>query len=106
MRSAVVFPIRSLLALAPPLALIASCGEPKPVPTVQLLVTVEGAYVLRGQNVPRTELKYELKKLQGSPGSIELHIAADSNASYQAVGEAVKAARDAGIGRIGFVTGQ
>jgi biopolymer transport protein ExbD len=84
---------------------VSACAE-RPIERVVITLSISrtGTYELQGKTVAESELKYEFKALQSSPGAAELHIAADPMAAYQAVGIAVKAAQDAGIGSIAFVT--
>ena len=74
-----------------------SNAEPSP-EIVLLQVTDRGAYFLKGQEVPDSELKQVLVKLRNDhKKTIELHILASSSADFQAVGRAVVAAQSARI---------
>lgn len=80
-----------------------ACDSSQKTKVVELGISQAGVYSLQGREVPLADLKYELKALQESPGSVVLHIAADPMASFAAVGQATKAAQDAGIGSVEFV---
>lgn len=71
---------------------------------MELRISEAGSYNLQGREVPALGLTYELKALQTKPGSVVLNIAAEPSAPYVAVGVAVRAAQDAGIGNVAFIT--
>lgn len=70
----------------------------------ELTISLEGVYHLQGKEVPSAHLQHELGLLQPSPGSVHLRITADPMGTYAAVNFALYAARQAGIGSMGFVT--
>lgn len=70
----------------------------------ELTISREGIYHLQGKEVPAAELQHELGLLQPSPGAVQLRITADPMGTYAAVNFALYAARQAGIGSMGFVT--
>lgn len=106
MRAAFAYALRSFCALGVPLvasALLGAC-ERQETRVFVLEVSRAGQYQLQGKAVPESELKYELKAAQSAPGTLVLHISADPMASFESVGKATKAAQDAGVGNIAFVT--
>lgn len=83
---------------------LSACNRSEETALVELKISRAGIYYLQGREVPSAELKYELKALRQSPGSVVLHIAADPMATFDAVGIATKAAQEAGIGSVAYVT--
>ena len=79
-----------------------ACGDSQAVRIVRVDVSASGKYSLDGQAVAETSLAPKLKELNSS--SIALHISANSQASHQSVVGVLDAARDAGIGRILFIS--
>jgi biopolymer transport protein ExbD len=82
---------------------LASCSsEPASVVTAKLEVSESGTYTLDGVVVARDELKYAVKAKRPESGTLLLHIAASSRASFEAVGHAMQAAQYAGA-QVGIV---
>jgi len=81
-----------------------ACGESKPPVTVRLAVAEDGMYSLDRRSVPEGELQHELRSLRSAGTPVLLEIDAHPFAKHEAVGKAVKAAQDAGIDKLAFVT--
>lgn len=91
------------LAVASVIWPLAACssGEGRTV-TVQLDVSDAGLYMLDGVAVPKEELKHAVRAKRPQVGTLLLHVAASPNASFEAVGHAMRAAQYAGA-QVAFV---
>ena len=105
-RSTIASGWRGVVAAVLAVAALLGCGnrEGKPREIVTLQISETGRYSIEGRSVEQAELMDQLKAIQSTPGSIELHIGAHPKASHEAIGRATAAARNAGIGEIKFIT--
>ncbi len=72
--------------------------------TVRLAVAADGAYSLGGEVVSDEQLAERLKTEAAREPQPNLHISGDRDVRYERVAQAMSAAQQAGISRIGFVT--
>ena len=77
--------------------------EHKPT-TLQVSIDADGNVSLAGQAVSLSELESRFRDAVGQDPLLEMHLMADRATRYEAVAEAMSAARRAGLGKIGFVT--
>lgn len=73
---------------------------------LRLAISKDGEYVL-GLGETRTDLaqlQAELKKAVAADADVVLAISADKTVAYDHVAQALAAARDAGLSKVGFVT--
>ena len=72
--------------------------------TVTLSVDADGAYFLNQTQVSDTELADQLKQAAGQNPQPDLHIRGDKAVRYERVAQAMAAAQQAGVKKIGFIT--
>ena len=72
--------------------------------TVTLSVDADGAYFLNQTQVSDTELADQLKQTAGQNPQPDLHIRGDKAVRYERVAQAMAAAQQAGVKKIGFIT--
>ena len=72
--------------------------------TVRLTVDAQGAYFLNEQRVEDTALPDLLKAAAAKTPQPDLHIRGDKAVRYERVAEAMAAAQQAGLKKIGFIT--
>ena len=72
--------------------------------TVRLSVDAQGAYFLDETPVSDTELAMRLKAAATQNPQPDLHIRGDKNVRYERVAQAMAAAQQAGLRKIGFIT--
>ena len=77
--------------------------EHKPT-TLQVSIDADGNVALAGQVVSMSELESRFRDAVAQDPLVEMHLMADRATRYEAVAEAMSAARRAGLGKIGFVT--
>lgn len=78
--------------------------EVVPPHTLRLTVDAGGAYSLGGEAVSDAQLAEQLRAHAQHQPQPALHISGDRNVRYERVAQAMSAAQQAGISRIGFVT--
>ncbi|WP_128003677.1 ExbD/TolR family protein [Piscinibacter defluvii] len=81
-----------------------ACSQSAPPREAQLQVAEDGSYQLNMQPVEQPELKHQLQALRAAGAPVRLEIYAHPMAKHEAVGRAVKAAQDAGVDTLAFVT--
>ena len=72
--------------------------------TIRLSVDAQGAYFLNETQVADADLAPRLKLAATQNPQPELHIRGDKNVRYERVAQAMAAAQQAGLRKIGFVT--
>ncbi|MEY2953916.1 MAG: hypothetical protein RLZZ401_2003 [Pseudomonadota bacterium] len=72
--------------------------------TIRLSVDEHGAYYWNQNKIEDQELSPLLKAESGKLPQPELHIRGDKNARYERVAQAMSAAQQAGLHKIGFIT--
>ena len=72
--------------------------------TVRLSVDAQGAYFLNETQIADTDLAPRLKEAAAQNPQPELHIRGDKNVRYERVAQAMAAAQQAGLRKIGFIT--
>ena len=72
--------------------------------TVRLSVDAQGAYFLNETQIADTDLAPRLKEAAAQNPQPELHIRGDKNVRYERVSQAMAAAQQAGLRKIGFIT--
>lgn len=71
---------------------------------VVLSVNAEGAYFLDGTQIKDEELTPRLKSAAAQNPQPDLHIRGDKSVRYERVAQAMAAAQQAGLRKIGFIT--
>ena len=72
--------------------------------TVRLSVDAKGAYFLNETQIADADLAPRLKEAAAQNPQPELHIRGDKNVRYERVAQAMAAAQQAGLRKIGFIT--
>ncbi len=72
--------------------------------TIVLSITADGAYHWNDQKIGDADLEPRLAAEAAKTPQPELHIRGDKDVRYERVAQAMSAARDAGVRKIGFVT--
>lgn len=72
--------------------------------TVRLSVNAQGAYFLNEIEIADAELAPRLKAAAAQNPQPDLHIRGDKNVRYERVAQAMAAAQQAGLRKIGFIT--
>ena len=72
--------------------------------TVRLSVDAQGAYFLNEAPVLEADLATQLKVAAAQNPQPDMHIRADKNVRYERVAQAMAAAQQAGLRKIGFIT--
>jgi biopolymer transport protein ExbD len=72
--------------------------------TIRLSVDAQGAYFLNETHVTDEELAPRLKAAAAQNPQPDLHIRGDKNVRYERVAQAMAAAQQAGLHKIGFIT--
>jgi biopolymer transport protein ExbD len=72
--------------------------------TVRLTVDADGAYYLNEAKVEDPDLAPRFKAAAGQEPQPELHIRGDKSVRYERVAQAMAAAQQAGLRKIGFIT--
>ncbi len=72
--------------------------------TVRLAVAADGGYFLGGEAVEDEQIIERLKAEAAREPQPDLHISGDRDVRYERVAQAMSAAQQAGLTRIGFVT--
>lgn len=72
--------------------------------TVRLSVDAQGAYFLNETQIADADLAPRLKEAAAQNPQPELHIRGDKNVRYERVAQAMAAAQQAGLRKIGFIT--
>ena len=72
--------------------------------TVRLSVDAKGAYFLNETQIADADLAPRLKEAAAQNPQPELHIRGDKNGRYERVAQAMAAAQQAGLSKIGFIT--
>ena len=72
--------------------------------TITLSVDADGAYFLNQTKVSNTELARQLQQAAAQNLQPDLHIRGDKAVRYERVAQAMAAAQQAGVKKIGFVT--
>ena len=72
--------------------------------TIRLSVDAQGAYFLNETQLADAELAPRLKAAAAQNPQPELHIRGDKNVRYERVAQAMAAAQQAGLRKIGFIT--
>jgi biopolymer transport protein ExbD len=72
--------------------------------TVRLTVDAQGAYYLNEARIQDADLPRMLKAEAGKQPQPDLHIRGDKEVRYERVAQAMSAAQQAGLKKIGFVT--
>ena len=72
--------------------------------TVRLSVDAAGSYFINDVNIPDDELTPRLKAAAAQSPQPELHIRGDKSVRYERVAQAMAAAQQAGLRKIGFIT--
>jgi hypothetical protein len=99
-------PLHSLHLLCAFLLVLAGlgCSQAAPPQDAQLEITEDGQYVLNAQHMGEMELKRQLHVLRSEGTPVRLQIYAHATAKHEAVSRAMKAAQDAGVDALAFVT--
>ena len=71
---------------------------------LQVGIDPDGRIFVDGRVMALVELEIRLREAVGRDAQVEMHLMADRAVRYEAVAEAMSAARRAGVTRIGFVT--
>jgi biopolymer transport protein ExbD len=93
--------LQALLAASACLA--TACSLNKGAPHAVLKIDAAGVYQLQARPVPTDQLRQALTAAAAASPGLLLEIEADPKAAYPFVGQAVAAAKQAGIARIAFV---
>ena len=72
--------------------------------TVRLSIDASGAYFWNEVRIPDQQLASMLKTASATVPQPEMHIRGDKNVRYERVAQAMAAAQQAGIKKIGFIT--
>ena len=72
--------------------------------TLRLTVQADGSYWLNDEQLGDAELPVRLQAAAARQPQPELHIRGDRDVRYERVAQAMAAAQQAGLGKIGFVT--
>ena len=72
--------------------------------TIRLSVDAQGAYFINEAPIGDAELAPQLKAAAAQNPQPELHIRSDKNVRYERVAQAMAAAQQAGLRKIGFIT--
>ena len=72
--------------------------------TLRLSVDAQGAYFLNEAQIADADLAPRLKQASAQNPQPELHIRGDKNVRYERVAQAMAAAQQAGLRKIGFIT--
>jgi biopolymer transport protein ExbD len=72
--------------------------------TIRLSVDSQGAYFLNETQIADADLAPRLKEAAAQNPQPELHIRGDKNVRYERVAQAMAAAQQAGLRKIGFIT--
>ena len=72
--------------------------------TIRLSVDAQGAYFLNEAQIADADLAPRLKEATAQNPQPELHIRGDKNVRYERVAQAMAAAQQAGLRKIGFIT--
>ena len=72
--------------------------------TIVLSITADGVYHWNDQKIGDADLEPRLAAEAAKTPQPELHIRGDKDVRYERVAQAMSAARDAGVRKIGFVT--
>ena len=72
--------------------------------TIRLSVDAQGAYFLNEAQIADADLAPRLKQASVQNPQPELHIRGDKNVRYERVAQAMAAAQQAGLRKIGFIT--
>ena len=72
--------------------------------TIRLSVDAQGAYFLNETQIPDADLAPRLKAAAAQNPQPDLHIRGDKNVRYERVAQAMAAAQQAGLRKIGFIT--
>ena len=72
--------------------------------TIRLSVDAQGAYFLNEAQLADADLAPRLKEAAAQNPQPELHIRGDKNVRYERVAQAMAAAQQAGLRKIGFIT--
>ena len=72
--------------------------------TIRLSVDAQGAYFLNETQIADADLAPRLKEAAAQNPQPELHIRGDKNVRYERVAQAMAAAQQAGLRKIGFIT--
>ena len=72
--------------------------------TIRLTVDAQGSYFINEVPLSETELAPRLKLTAAQNPQPELHIRGDKNVRYERVAQAMAAAQQAGLRKIGFIT--
>jgi len=72
--------------------------------TVRLSVDAEGSYFINETKITDEELSTQLKTAATQNPQPELHIRGDKSVRYERVAQAMAAAQQAGLRKIGFIT--
>lgn len=82
---------------------VANANQTEPEKPLRLSIDAEGVYHLEDKTMSLSELQLSLKNhIQQNPEMV-LAIAADKDVAYDSVAQALAAARDAGLTKVGFV---
>jgi biopolymer transport protein ExbD len=72
--------------------------------TIRLSVDAQGAYFINEAQIADAELEPQLKAAAARSPQPDLHIRGDKNVRYERVAQAMAAAQQAGLRKIGFIT--
>lgn len=72
--------------------------------TIRLSVDAQGAYFLNEAQIADADLAPRFKQAAAQSPQPELHIRGDKNVRYERVAQAMAAAQQAGLRKIGFIT--
>ena len=72
--------------------------------TIRLTVDAQGAYFINESPLPDADLTPQLQAAAAREPQPELHIRGDKNVRYERVAQAMAAAQQAGLRKIGFIT--
>ena len=72
--------------------------------TIRLSVDAQGAYFVNETSITDTDLPVRLKEAAAQNPQPELHIRGDKSVRYERVAQAMAAAQQAGLRKIGFIT--
>ena len=82
----------------------ASTPTPDKPQTLQVSIDAENTVFVADEVVDRDSLEARFRAAVMQDAQVELHLKADRSTRYEAVAEAMSAARRAGLSKIGFVT--
>ena len=74
---------------------------PTPDPPMQVQVTKDGSFYIQGKHVPKPSLVKSIGSLFADPAAGQILIQADKDASFEHVVEAMDAAKQAGVKKMG-----